>query len=61
MELIERYVYAVVKWLPKKKRNDIGRELESSIYDALESRFGEKTEYTEEEISEILSEMGSPW
>jgi len=61
MDLIKRYVYAVVKWLPKKKRNDIGRELESSIYDNLEARFGKKDEYTEEEVSTVLKDLGSPW
>ena len=61
MELIKRYVYAVGKWLPRKKRNDIEKELESSIYDALEARFGKKDEYTDEETAEILKELGSPW
>lgn len=61
MELIKRYVYAVVKWLPAKKREDIGRELESSIYDALEAKYGSKDEYTESEVSAVIENMGSPW
>ncbi|MBN1624569.1 MAG: hypothetical protein JW903_09375 [Clostridia bacterium] len=61
MELIKRYVYAVVKWLPAKKREDIGKELESSIYDALEANYGSKDEYTEAEVSAVIENMGTPW
>jgi hypothetical protein len=61
MELIERYLYAVGRWLPKKQKKDIQAELESTIYDNLESRFGSKEEYTEDEITEIIREFGSPW
>jgi len=61
MEILERYLYAVGKWLPKKQKKDIQAELESTIYDNLESRFGAKEEYIEEEVSEIIKEFGSPW
>ncbi len=61
MEILERYLYAVGRWLPKKQKKDIQAELESSIYDTLESRFGNKEEYTEEEVVEVLKEFGSPW
>ncbi len=60
MDLIKRYVYAVVKWLPSKKRDDIGKELESSIYDTLEARYGKKEVYSEEEISDVLTKLGNP-
>jgi len=61
MEILERYLYAVGRWLRKKQKKDIQAELESTIYDNLESRFGAKEEYTEEEVSEVIKEFGSPW
>ena len=61
MEILERYLYAVGRWLPKKQKKDILAELESSIYDTLESRFGKSVDYTEDEVSEILKELGAPW
>lgn len=61
MEMLERYLYAVGRWLPKKQKKDILAELESSIYDTLESQFGKTDNYTEDELSEILKELGAPW
>lgn len=61
MEILERYLYAVGRWLPKKQKKDILTELESSIYDTLESRFGKSKEYLENDVSEILKEFGAPW
>ena len=61
MELLERYLYAVGRWLPRKQKKDILAELESSIYDTLESRFGKTDDYTEDEVSEVLKELGAPW
>ncbi|MCK5759262.1 MAG: hypothetical protein KAH14_09220, partial [Clostridiales bacterium] len=61
MELLERYLYAVGRWLPRKQKKDILAELESSIYDTLESRFGKADDYNEDNLSEILQELGEPW
>lgn len=61
MEILERYLYAVGRWLPRKQKKDIQAELESSIYDTLEAIYGKKDEYTEEEVSEVIKEFGSPW
>lgn len=61
MEILERYLYAVGRWLPFKQKKDILAELESSIYDSLESGFGKKDSYTDEEVSQVITELGSPW
>lgn len=61
MELLERYLYAVGRWLPKKQKKDILAELESSIYDSLESKFNKTEGFTEDEVSEILKDLGAPW
>ena len=44
MDLIKKYIYAVGKRLAKKQRLDIERELESSIFDTLEDKFGKNDE-----------------
>lgn len=61
MEILERYLFAVGRWLPKKQKKDILAELESTILDTLESRFGLKDDYTDEEVSEVILEFGIPW
>lgn len=61
MEILERYLYAVGRWLPKKQKKDILAELESSIYDSLETRFNKSDNYSEDEVSEVLKELGAPW
>jgi hypothetical protein len=58
MNLVDRYVYEAGRHLPRKSRGDIQVELRSSIYDALEARFG--TEPSEDEVAEYLSSMGPP-
>ncbi|MCX7774339.1 MAG: hypothetical protein N2376_14650 [Clostridia bacterium] len=59
MNLVERYVYAVVRRLPAKSRDDIEKELRSLIMDALDEK-GQGREATEQEIIEVLEELGSP-
>jgi hypothetical protein len=61
MELIKRYIYAVVKRLPKKQREDIEKELGSTIFDALEDKFGKSAGYTDEQIRIVLKQLGPPW
>ena len=56
MELIERYIYAVGKKLPRKQREDIGKELTSLIMDELDARTG-GGEPSKEDISAVLKEM----
>ena len=59
MELIERYVYAVGKRLPRKQRADIEKELTSLIMDELDARTG-GGEPSKEDITVVLKEMGPP-
>lgn len=60
MDLINRYIYAVGKRVPRKQRKDIEKELLSSIYDTLDDTFGKKDEYTESEIELVLHQFGDP-
>lgn len=54
MNLIDVYIYEVTRRLPEKNREDIGLELKSTIEDMLPE------EYTEEDVKEVLSELGNP-
>lgn len=56
MNLIERYLQAIGRELPTNKREDILKELRSSLYDALEG----EGEPTEERVAAMIQEMGSP-
>lgn len=58
MSLIERYIYEVGRYLPRKNRADIQEELRSSLTDALEDRAS--GDPSDEEISELLKSFGSP-
>lgn len=59
MELIERYIYAVVQKLPQAQRDDIAKELRSLIRDMLEEHFSNE-EITDENVETVLLELGSP-
>jgi len=54
MNLIERYVYDVVRRLPEKDREEVRKELKSNIYDMLSE------EADENEIKSVLYGLGSP-
>ena len=58
-DLKERYVYAVVKGLPRAVRADIERELDTLIEDMLEARCGGE-EPTEKDLRVVLTELGTP-
>ena len=55
--LIERYLYDVVRRLPEKQRKDIEEELRTLIEDMLEERPGDGGA---EEVEAVLSELGDP-
>lgn len=57
-DLIERYIHQVVHSLPPRERAEISAELRSSIQDQLDDRYGMSP--SEEEITTVLLEMGSP-
>ncbi|SHF70407.1 HAAS signaling domain-containing protein [Ornithinibacillus halophilus] len=59
MEIINRYVYAVVRRLPQKQRDDIANELRVLVEDMVEERTQEGVS-TDEIVEEVLMELGSP-
>lgn len=54
MALIDRYISEVVRRLPAKERDDIGRELRSTMEDLLPVGYSEKEEH------ELLKKFGDP-
>lgn len=58
MNLIDRYVYAIGRQLPRKRRSDIQAELKSTLIDTLEAR--SQGEPSEEQVAELLTEFGPP-
>lgn len=58
MDLVERYVNEIARRLPRAQREDVLRELRSTLADELEGRAG--GEPTEADVVALLSEMGPP-
>lgn len=58
-DLIERYIYAVTKYLPRKNKDDIKEELTGLISDMLDERCGDLPP-TEKDVRVVLTELGSP-
>ncbi|XFA99178.1 hypothetical protein ACAG96_01020 [Candidatus Izemoplasma sp. B36] len=52
--LIERYIYDVIRRLPEDKREDIKEELTSNIYEMLSDN------PSEEEVKKVLESLGHP-
>jgi len=53
-QLIDRYIYDVVRRLAEKDRDEVSRELESNIYDMLPD------DPSEEDIRKVLYDLGAP-
>lgn len=58
-DLIDRYIYAVTKRLPRKQREDVARELDTLIEDMLTERCGGRIP-GEKDIRIVLTELGTP-
>jgi len=58
MNLLDRYIHEVGRFLPRKKRGSIQAELRSSVVDTLEDRFGPDPDQTQ--VEEVLLEFGKP-
>ena len=58
MNLIDRYIHEVGRFLPRKKRGSIQAELRSSVVDTLEDRYGPEAD--QDQVEEILLEFGKP-
>ena len=55
MEYVERYIYAVTRYLPEKDREDVAKELKSNLEDMLDD------DYSKENVRKVLEDMGSPY
>jgi hypothetical protein len=61
MELVDRYIQAVQRYLPKENRADIGRELSSHLLDQLESQQDAlDRRLTDDEVAATLQSWGHP-
>lgn len=58
-DMMSRYVYDVVRRLPKNQREDIEKELYTLIEDMLNERAGDKG-IENKDIEDVLAELGSP-
>ncbi len=56
MELIDRYVYAVTKKLPKSQKENVTNEVRKLIQDKIQDKGG----YTPEIEEQVLNELGHP-
>lgn len=59
MELIERYIEAVVRYLPPRQRSGIIVELRSLIEDMLRQRTGDRAP-VQADVEAVLLELGNP-
>lgn len=59
-DLMERYLYDVVRRLPQKQREDIEKELRSLMEDMVEAKMEESGRGREECMKEVLGELGDP-
>ena len=57
-DLMERYIYAVAKRLPKKQREEVSMELHELLNDLVEARCGDMTP-SEKDIKVVLTEFGT--
>lgn len=58
-DLIERYIYAVTRRMPRKTREDVSMELRGLVDDMLTERCGD-SQPAEKDIRIVLTELGSP-
>jgi len=58
MNLLDRYIHEVGRFLPRKKRGSIQAELRSSVVDTLEDRYGPDPD--QDQVEEVLLEFGKP-
>lgn len=58
-DLIERYIYAVTRRMPRKQQEDVAQELRGLIDDMLTERCGGVTP-GEKDVRVVLTELGSP-
>ena len=59
MEMVNRYIYAVTKRLPKSQQEEITKELQGLIADMLEES-AQGGKITDKEVEAVLLELGNP-
>ncbi|MFT3891282.1 MAG: hypothetical protein QM730_06575 [Anaerolineales bacterium] len=60
INLIDRYIAEVGRYLPEKNRSDIEAEIRSMVEDMLEERGGDAKSAGDKVIAETLEELGDP-
>jgi hypothetical protein len=61
MKLIDRYIAEVGRYLPQKSRDDIEKEIRSTLEDMLEDRSAENDHPIDDEMTaQVLKEFGHP-
>jgi len=58
--LKNRYIYAVTRHLPVKMQADVEKELDSLISEMLDERRGNNAVASEQDLKNVLAELGSP-
>lgn len=60
MNLIDRYIAEVGRYLPEKNRSDIEAEIRSMVEDMLDERSGDAKSADDKVMAETLEELGNP-
>jgi len=58
MKLVEKYLYAIERQLPKAGKEEVIAELRSTLWDTIEGTYGD--DVSEEQVSEVLKSFGAP-
>jgi len=58
--LKNRYIYAVVRHLPMRMQKDVEMELDAIISEMLDERKGNSNTSTEQDLKDVLAELGKP-
>ncbi len=58
--MIKDYLYAIGKYLSPSQREDVLKEIQANLFDYLEENYGDKEEYSDEEIEAAILKMGNP-
>lgn len=58
--MIKDYLYAIGKYLSPSQREDVLKEIQANLFDYLEENYGDKEEYSDDEIEAAILKMGNP-
>lgn len=57
--MLKNYLYTIGLYLPVKQRNEILKDIEASVYEILEKKYGVK-DYSVDEIKQVIIDFGNP-